>query len=112
LRIYGILDISPREMLKIPFFQALILPVAMVLLCQTARADTFGDLTYEESLDGLSITITDCETTASGALVIPGTLNGKPVKTIGFKAFEFCTQITGITVPEGVTTATVSHLQV
>lgn len=91
-------------MIKILTFRAFVFPVFLAALCHTARAGTLGDLTYQDSLDGLSITITDCATTASGALVIPDTLDGKPVKTIGYEAFASCSLLTGVTIPEGVTT--------
>ncbi len=36
-------------------------------------------------------------------IIIPDTYNGKPVKSIGFGAFEDCTSLTSITIPNSVT---------
>ncbi len=44
---------------------------------------------------GATVTITDCDTAASGALVIPETIEGKPVTRIGDYAFRSCTSLAG-----------------
>ena len=45
------------------------------------HAADVSDLTYDASGD--TVTITDCDTGASGALTIPSTIEGKPVTSIG-----------------------------
>ena len=64
-------------------------------------AGELGNLTY--AVHPASITITDCKDEASGAIVIPATIEGKPVTAIGNDAFDFCVSVTGITLPAGVT---------
>ena len=49
------------------------------------------------------VTITDCDTAATGELVIPDTIGGNPVTSIGESAFRDCTILTSITIPDGVT---------
>jgi hypothetical protein len=76
----------------------------LALLCLTTSflaADQFGDFTYTD--DGTSITITDYPTTATGAVVIPETIAGKPVVGIGDYAFYKCSGMTSVTIQSGVT---------
>ena len=49
------------------------------------------------------MTITDCDEAASGELVIPDTIEGNPVTSIGESAFSQCKSLTSITIPDGVT---------
>ena len=67
------------------------------------NGDTFGgwDLTWTTT--GGKVTITDCKTAASGELVIPDTIEGNPVTSIGDYSFLDCTSLTSITIPDGVT---------
>lgn len=57
-------------------------------------------LTYEIA-DG-EVTITDCDTSISGELTIPETIEGYPVTGIGEWAFENCTDLTNVTIPDSV----------
>ena len=54
-------------------------------------------LTY--LVEGNSVTITDCDENASGALVIPSSYNGKPVTSIGERAFYDCQSLTSVDDP-------------
>ena len=59
------------------------------------------NLKYE--IKGDAATITGCDKKASGALIIPVTIEGKLVVTsIGQQAFRRCTSLTSITIPESV----------
>ncbi len=66
-----------------------------------AAADQFGDFTYTDT--GTTITITDYPEAATGAVVIPATIAGKPVTAIGAGAFSSCGDITSVSIPPGVT---------
>ena len=57
-------------------------------------------LTYEIA-DG-EVTITDCDTSISGELTIPETIEGYPVTRIGYFAFEYCADLTNVTIPDSV----------
>lgn len=74
-----------------------------LMLSPFAVAGTLGVLTYE-IIGGTEVKITDCATTASGALVVPDTIEGLPVTSVGNSAFYFCGQLTSVTLPESVTT--------
>jgi hypothetical protein len=75
---------------------------AAVILLFGSIAEVNGDLlTYE--VVGATITIRDCKETASGALAIPPTYDGKPVTRIGENAFRDCSNLTSVTIPDNVT---------
>ena len=70
------------------FFDCAVLPL---------HAAGLDDLTYTTT-NG-EVTITDCDTAATGELVIPDTIEGNPVTSIGQQAFRGCTSQTSITTP-------------
>ena len=74
-----------------------------ILCCMVtaASADQFGDFTYTNN--GTSITITDYPAAAAGAVIIPATIFGKPVTSIGTYAFDRCRELTSISIPSSVT---------
>lgn len=63
--------------------------------------ETFGYLEYEIS-DG-EVSITGCDTSISGELTIPETIEGYPVTSIGIGAFEECTDLISVTISNNVT---------
>ncbi|MDB4735940.1 leucine-rich repeat domain-containing protein, partial [Akkermansiaceae bacterium] len=59
------------------------------------------NLKYE--IKGDAVTVTRCDEDASGELIIPANIEGKPVTSIGGGAFSACFGLTSITIPDSVT---------
>ena len=78
------------------FLSAFLITLAFASL----HAADVNDLTYNVGENFVSIT--GCDTAASGALVIPDSIEGKPVTRIGTAAFSDCTGLTGVTIPGSV----------
>ena len=83
------------------------LPLAAVSLPEMALSVSaedlkYGKLSYDENADG-TIKITDCDESVSGKLEIPAEIDGKPVVGIGAYAFFSCKGLTGISIPDRVT---------
>jgi hypothetical protein len=65
------------------------------------HAAGLDDLTWTTT--GGEVTITNCDQAASGELVIPDTIEGNPVTSIGSHAFSRCSSLTSITMGDSVT---------
>ena len=82
--------------------------LAVMLLCSfgtigaVAEEQTEGLFTYEV-VDG-TVTIIGCDWDYDGELVIPETLGGLPVTTIGSTAFSGCDDLTNVVLPNSITT--------
>lgn len=77
--------------------------VIVSVLALPAQAAEESDLTFTLNADGQSYSVTACNTSASGELVIPSTHEGKPVTAIGDKAFYECYGLSYISIPDTVT---------
>ena len=78
----------------------LVLALIPILPIQVTAA-TSGHFTY--SVYQGKATLQECSSSAKGNIVIPATLGGYPVVAIGYQSFSYCTNVTSVTIPEGVT---------
>ena len=87
-----------KKMKKIYFLFTTVL--MFVLFAFSASAATEGYYTYTVSNDKATITYVD--TSISGDVTIPSTLDGYSVVAIGGYAFRWCEGLESITIPESV----------
>lgn len=81
---------------------AVLLAVGVLPFYTFAQDDVESYLTYSVTAEG--ITITDCDTSLSGNVVLPDTIDDLPVTVIGKQAFRSCSKITSITLPSSIKT--------
>ncbi len=94
--------IKLKKLLSVVLVVALVFSVMpMGLFNLTASAATEGYFTYY--ISNGKAEIDDVSTSISGDVVIPSTLGGYPVTSIGWYAFEGCTGLTSIEIPDKVT---------
>ena len=65
--------------------------------------DVSDKLVFTLNDEETAYSVTDMDTSAAGSVTIPSTYNGLPVTSIGSSAFSDCSDLTEITIPEGVT---------
>ena len=80
-----------------------ILVVCVCLLPTKSQAAIESDLTFTLNSDGVSYSVSRCNTAARGELVIPESYNEKPVTRISSNAFSHCNNLTSITIPNSIT---------
>ena len=74
--------------------------MTLFLFALGVNAASLDDLGYTTT--GGKIIITDCDEAATGELVIPQTIEGNPVTSIGEQAFGNCFSLTNITIPDSI----------
>ena len=80
------------------------LKLVWLLLCVFSLEVSGGELgMLDYEIGGMQVTITDCDNSAEGELVIPNEIEGLPVTSIGRGAFAYCRDLTSIIIPDGVT---------
>ena len=89
--------------MKKKFLLALMVVVLSIIAFGTISASAEKEEIYTYSVSNEQATITDCDESASGEIVIPSTLGGYPVTTIGDEAFYCCSSLTNITIPDSIT---------
>lgn len=89
----------------------LLLPLLLLLTISTsAHAQITGDgLCYTNNNGKISI---DLYVGTGNVVNIPSTIDGLPVTTIGDSAFQSCTSLTTVTIPNGVTSIGISTFNV
>ena len=93
---------STKKVLSLLLSVVMIISLFTVLeISSFAEDDILSYLTYK-IVDG-KVMITDCDESISGDVVIPDTIEGYPVTIIGAAAFNNCTEITSVTIPDSVT---------
>jgi len=97
-----------KSALKVLSFTIAILFVVMMMPMQRVSAATTTNGKFYYEVSGSNATITGMvDTNTSGFLEIPDTINDGTstyeVTTIGDNAFDRCTRLTGVTIPDSVT---------
>lgn len=69
--------------------------------CNEYTEVTEGSLIYRVYADHAELS--ECVKSSEGKIVIPDKINGVSVTSIGEKAFYYCKKLTGITIPDSVT---------
>ena len=91
----------------------LIIPLSSSLKTSAASAlysGLYDKLTYYVYDDG-TVQIKKCNTSATGEIEIPGSIKGYPVTSIFNNAFQNCSGITSLVIPDSVETIGLSAFE-
>ncbi len=90
--------------MSVPFAQTIIPTWAEVGIAASAADASYIEvdgITYTCTADG-NAEVTSCDTSVTGAVVIPEEIDGYTVTSIGDSAFAYCSDMTSLTLPEGI----------
>ena len=91
-----------RAVLATLLSMVIILSLSVIYVAAATEDGTEGYYTFTKF--NSKVTITDVDNSISGNVVVPSTIDGCDVITIGEYAFEGCDKVTSITIPESITT--------
>jgi BspA type Leucine rich repeat region (6 copies) len=93
----------PPRMKSNPFSVVRVFWLGFFLICCPAplRAEQFGLFSYKV-VGGANVEIMSYPQNASGSLEIPSEIAGRPVTSIGDRAFQYCSSLTSVTIPASV----------
>ena len=80
-----------------------LLAFSFLIGCDGEKSNEAKHPNLKYKIEGDAATITGCDEKASGDLIIPSKIEGKPVTEIRTSAFSFCTSLTSIKIPDSVT---------
>lgn len=84
------------------FMAFMMLLCAVPFMANAEDSEVFTEGYYIYTIENDKATITDCDNSISGDVVIPDTLGGYPVVAIGDEAFYECASITRVIIPDSV----------
>ncbi len=90
-----------KKLLSVALCLVLILSALPVFTITANAETTYTEGCYTYTVSNGKATITDCDTSISGDVVIPDTIEGYPVIDICNNAFSGCTSLTSIVIPNG-----------
>ena len=83
------------------YFGGMSASCAVTVSFDVDTTDKIQYLDYE--IKNGEVTITDCDESITGELVIPSEIEGYPVKLIGYSVFDYCENLISVVIPDGVT---------
>ena len=92
-----------KKMISILLSVALFLSVFPVSVFAAGSTNENTENGYTYTVENGEATITGCDDSITGDVVLPDTLGGYPVTEVGAYAFSGCSSLTSIKIPDGVT---------